>query len=218
MNSMGAKNFTLVSPDSAKGRYEQLIPKWWKWVFTKDRDSNYTFDDLSFLRDDIVGPQLMFGAGQEASPISKPFKHTIKIDAHTSIFFPVYHVHIVEGDPFRDGKKCVTIPRCVIAAENDLANVYERWATIDSSGGNPQPITTNFTDFEVKFGPFKLDVPDDHDMKREKGYSLPGGPHNGVAHGTFLLLDDFQPGKYEIDFGGKATNYQTRSVYKMTVS
>lgn len=54
-------------------------------------------------------------------------------------------------------------------------------------------------------------------LNREEGFCLGKGSYQGVAFGIYFLLNNFQPGKYEIDFGGKATNYRTRAVYNKTV-
>jgi hypothetical protein len=46
------------------------------------------------------------------------------------------------------------------------------------------------------------------------------GPHDywGVSVGTYLLLSNFKPGKYRLDFGGiSRVPYFTRAVYDITV-
>ena len=116
------------------------------------------------------------------------FAKISKFQVVRNIFFPVYHAHYTTNDPFPlgEGRQCTTIPRCVKAAETDLDNLYERWATVDE-----QPITEDFRDFEIKVGPFPTDVPPGHGLKREKGLSLPEGRWDGVANGTYLLLEKF---------------------------
>jgi hypothetical protein len=213
---MSATPYTLKSVKQAKGRYEELIPEWWNWVHTPGAVIGYqTISRLNvtFLRDDIIGNQRNIDAGFDTSAVT-PFSKTFDVPGGTNIFIPVYHAHYTKKDPFPfgEGGECGTIPRCVIAAKTDLDNLYERWATV-----NNVPITPDFRDFEIEVGPFPVDVPAGHGLKREKGLSLPQGKWDGVAHGTYLLLENFQTGTYNIKFGGKATNYRTASEYTMTV-
>jgi hypothetical protein len=210
---MSTRPYTLVSVIDDEARYKDLIERWWNWVHTPNADAGATFPDVTFLRDDIIGNQRNIVAGFDRTNVP-PLHKNITAPSGTNIFFPVYHVHYTKIDPypFRDGTQCRTISRCVKAANNDLDNLYERWATI-----NGQPITVNFRDFEIKVGPFSVAVPAGHGLNREEGFSLPAGNWEGVAHGTYLLLNNFQAGTYNIKFGGKATNYRTASEYRMTV-
>ena len=82
---------------------------------------------------------------------------------------------------------------------------------------NKQDITNNLNNHYFESNKFTLTVSGKNNLNREQGFSLGKGSYQGVAFGTYLLLNNFQPGMYEIDFGGKATNYRTRSVYNIFV-
>lgn len=211
-------NYNLITVVQDKGRYEELIPRWWDWAYEEDCDAKNNRGDVTFLRDNIIKGQIKIDAGVTSSLPAEYYEQNIEVKGGTNIFFPVYHVHVCERDPYVvDEGTCDTIERCQISAENDLANVYHRWANISFNGGKEEPVTKNFKDHEIKVGPFTLEVKRDNDLKTEEGYYLSPGSYNGVSHGTYLLLNDFKPGNYVLDFGGKATNFQTRSIYTIHV-
>jgi hypothetical protein len=212
-------NYNVVTVAQDKPRYEELIPRWWEWVYEEKPDANSNKGDIAFLRDDIIRDQKKIVAGVKSSLPGEYYEQEINdVKTGASIFFPVYHVHITERDPFIVGPgRCDTIERCRISAENDLSNVYRLWANISVNDGKEEPIVSNFKEHEIKFGPFKLEVKRENDLKTEEGYYLPPGSYNGVSYGTYLLLNEFKAGKYVIDFGGNATNFETRSIYTIHV-
>lgn len=216
-------NYTVVSPKSTanKRRYNELVKAWWNWVYVPNCDNNNTNPKLNitFLRDDIIGTQFVLKAGISSTAIQLQPCHakSIAIKAGSNIFLPVYHVNIVDANPYGDGRKCGTINRCIQAARIDLGNLYQQWAKIRVNGGKQQDITNNLNNHYFQSNQFTLIVRGKNGLNREQGFSLGKGSYQGVAIGTYLLLNNFQPGMYEIDFGGKATNYRTRSVYNLSV-
>jgi hypothetical protein len=215
-------NYTVVVPDKQdnKNRYNELVKRWWNWIYVDNCDDDSTFDDVTFLRGNVIGPRLVLGAGISSTPIDLEPCHTknISTKAGTNIFFPVYHVNIVDKHPYGDGKQCGSISRCAQAARNDLGDLYQKWAKIKIDGGKAQDITLNLNNHYFESDEFTLKVNGPNALNREQGFSLGKGSYQGVAFGTYLLMNNFQRGTYEIDFGGKATNYRTRAIYYMTVS
>jgi hypothetical protein len=196
----------------------KLVQDWWNWVFQANRDTTQP-NDVTFLRGDIVGDRRVLGAGID---IGTP-RFTIPSYAGTAriqqgkLLLPVYDSHFVQDDPFGDGNPCGTTERCLIAAKNDYANLYEKWATISMDKGQPQDIVGNLDEYYIETPEFTINVPENNFLNREVGFSLRPGPHKGVSVGIFLLLTDIQPGTYTLDFGGRATNYFTRAVYNIHV-
>lgn len=216
-------NYTVVSPNTKanKSRYNELVKGWWNWVYSPNCDTSNTNPKLNvtFLRDDIIGSRLVLAAGLSSTPIHLQPCHTknITATAGTNIFLPVYHVNTVDAHPYGDGKSCGNINRCIQAARNDLGNLYQKWARISINGAKPRNITSNLNNHYFESDKFTLTVSGKNNLDREQGFSLGKGTYKGVAFGTYLLLNNFQPGIYEIDFGGKATNYRTRAVYNLFV-
>jgi hypothetical protein len=215
-------NCTVVVPNTKanKKRYNDLVKGWWNWIYTPNCDNNNTNGKLNvtFFRDDIIGTQLVIKAGISSTPTQLHPCHTknVTVNAGSSIFLPVYHVNTVIDHPYGDGSKCGNIQRCIDSSRDDLKNLYHQWATIRKIGGNEQNIA-NLKDHYFESDAFTLTVNGKHNLNREQGFSLRRGTHRGVAFGTYILLNDFQPGNYELDFGGKARNYRTRAVYNLTV-
>jgi hypothetical protein len=216
-------NYTVVSPNTKanKERYNELVKGWWNWVYTRNCDDNNSDAKLNvtFLRDDIIGSRLVLPAGISSTPPNLQPCHTknVTTNAGSNIFLPVYHVNTVVDHPYGDGRECGNIERCIESSRNDLGNLYVQWAKVKVNGGKAQDITNNLNNHYFESDEFTLTVKGKHSLNREQGFSLGEGRHQGVAFGTYLLLNNFQPGTYELDFGGKATNYRTRAVYNLTV-
>lgn len=212
-------NYTVVVPNSEenKNRYNDLIKRWWNWLYTPDRD-NVSYPDVSFLRGDVVGPPLLVTAGifSNSPDDVSCYTRNISIDGKQDVFFPVYHCHFVEQDPFGDGKSCGNIGRCLDAARNDYANLYDAWAKIGSNNGGVQDITNNLKGHYFESDKFTLQVSGSSDLRREEGFYLSDGKYDGVSVGTYMLLTNLS-GAHTIDFGGRATNFFTRSVYHLSI-
>lgn len=216
-------NYTVVSPNTKanKKRYNELVKAWWNWVYAPNCDSNNTDPelDVTFLRDDIIGTQFVLKAGISPTPIDLQPCHSkiIAANSGSNIFLPVYHVNTVDAHPYGDGNRCGNINRCIKAARNDLGNLYQKWAKIRLNAGKQADITNNLNNHYFESDKFTLTVSGKNNLNREQGFSLQKGRYQGVAFGIYLLLNNFQTGNYEIDFGGKATNYRTRSVYYLSI-
>ncbi|HEY7757277.1 MAG TPA: hypothetical protein VIA08_03505 [Nitrososphaeraceae archaeon] len=206
--------YMLVTVNQDLARYQNLVQRYWDWIFTENCDANKKFKDITFLRDDCFGDPITLVAGFDTSLPEKYNKQEIEISEGTDIFFPVYHAHICDVDPLVNGD----INNCGKVADNDLANVFHKWATIKINNGQPADITPNFSDHEIKVGPFKQKVNRDNDIRKEVGLYLKPGEYTCVAHGTYILMKNLQKATYQLDFGGLATNFRTRSIYNMTVS
>ena len=206
--------YELVTVNEDFARYQNLVRRYWDWVYSENCDANRKFKDISFLRDDCIGDPISLVAGFDYSLPDKYNYQEIDISEGTDIFFPVYHAHYCDVDPPVKGD----VNKCGQAADNDLSNLYHKWATIKINNGQSEDIARNFKDHEIKVGPFKQKVNSENGIRKEVGLYLGPGEYNCVAHGTYILLKNLQKAKYELDFGGLATNFRTRSVYGITVS
>lgn len=213
-------NYTVVVPDSQdnKNRYNDLIKRWWNWLYTPDCD-NVSYPDVCFLRGDVIGPPLLVTAGMfsNATDEISCYAKNVSIKDKQDVFFPVYHSHFVEQDPFGDGKLCGVIGRCLDAARNDYANLYQAWAKIGPNIGGVQDITNNLSQHYFESDKFTLQVSSSNDLRREEGFYLSDGKYDGVSVGTYMLLTNLSD-LQTIDFGGRATNFFTRAVYHLGVS
>jgi hypothetical protein len=223
-----SSGFKLEPPSSQ--RYPELIEKWWNWIYLDNPDENQTQTGVTFVRDNIIGSRLDFPAGVEildfsggidsSGPPGETFKNNISIDEGSAVFLPVYHVNFVKEhpNPLDNGSPCGDTGRCKKAATNDLSNVYQKWAKYTKNGGDMKDITRNFDThtFEIEF---PLEVKSRNNLDREKGFELAPRPekYQGITRGMYLLLTDFEPATYRINFGGRATNYRTQSIYGITV-
>jgi hypothetical protein len=211
--------YTLVPVKGNEQRYKELIPRWWNWVYSENCDRNNIFDDVTFLRDDIIGPQLKLDVGiSRGSRNNVPHEpeKKVTVEAGTNLFFPIYHVCSVREHPFVEGGECGD--NCAKAAQVDLSNCYDRWATISINGQSAIDITNDW-DNQYSETELELKVPGPNNLKREAGFYLDGRdePYKGIAAGTYLLFNNLQSGQYNLDFGGRATDFQTRSLYQVNV-
>jgi len=207
-------NYEVKTVKQDPAAYRSLITRWWDWIYEDDCDEKSEMKDVTFLRDDIIGGP--------RSPNKKTVnEQEIHRKVGTNIFLPVYHVHICDADPhYEDGKPCKTIERCMETAENDLKKVYNMYADISTNGGELQPIS-KLEDHDITLVPFTLNVKRDHNLNREPKYHLKPGIYEGIARGTFILLENFQKGTYVLYFGGDAgtdtDNYYTHSKYTLYI-
>jgi hypothetical protein len=141
----------------------------------------------------------------------------VTVNSKNDIFLPVYHVCSVIGHPYVKGGNIKSIAECQDAARNDLSNLYLQWAKITVNGGQSSDIVPDLHKHYFESEEFTLNVSGPNNLNREQGFDLDEGSYKGVAFGTYLLLKDFQPASYQLDFGGKATDYRTRSVYNLTI-
>jgi hypothetical protein len=197
--------YTVVTVNEDMARYENLVLRYWDWIFTENCDANRKFKDITFLRDDCIGGPITLVAGFDYSKPETYNYQEIDIFEGTDIFFPVYHAHFCGKNPRQE-------------ADNDLANLYKIWAEIKINNGQSVNLATNFKDHEIKVGPFKQKVNRDNGLRREEGLYLGPGEYTCVSHGTYIIMKNLQKATYELDFGGNATNFRTRSIYNMTVS
>lgn len=220
---MGSAPYTVLAPDSSSNtkKYHELAEDYWNWVQGVNPDNNPTDPNdpnVTFLRDDIIGNQLPHNVGISRSSNQKLelFRNRVQVKAGSSVFFPTYHVCSVKGHPYVKGGTCQSINDCKDAAKIDLSNCYDQWARIEVNDG-PEKDITNLKNHFIQNDKFKLEVPAPNNLNREEGFNLAKGNYEGVVAGTYVYLTDLQPGKYEIDFGGRATDFHTRSLYKITV-
>lgn len=199
-------SFEVVTVKQDPQAYRKLVNDWWNWVFEPNCDAKSDRGDVTFMRDEIIG-----GPKKTASNVQM-----IKRKVGTNVFFPIYHVHICDKDPYPKGGQCDTPQKRDEAARNDLDQLNNRWANISKNYGKLEPITTNFAAHEVEPSEFEIEV-GENDLKREPKYHLEPGRYKGVTRGTYMLLRNFKEGEYVFDFGGEANNFHTESVYIMKV-
>src|SRR6476646_1252185 len=97
---MQSKSYDVVAPDSAdnKALYIRLAQEYWTWIQGKNPDSDATDPndpDVTFLRDDIIGPQIYHEVGIGKGNLQRegpPLQKKITVKAGSKIFFPIYHV------------------------------------------------------------------------------------------------------------------------------
>lgn len=220
---MGSAPYTVVAPDSPVNtkKYHELAEEYWNWVQGADPDRNPTNPNdanVTFLRDDIIGNQIPHNVGISRSQHQElqPFRNRIDVKSGTSVFFPIYHVCSVKGHPYVKGGTCQSLEDCKDAANIDLSNCYDQWARIKVNDGGEEDIADLKNHF-IENDKFKLVVPASDKLNKEEGFSLAQGNYEGVVAGTYVYLTDVQPGKYVIDFGGRATDFHSRSLYDVTV-
>ena len=212
-------NYVVADP-AGKSKYEPLIKDMWNWMYTRNCDQNPKQGDITFLRDESLGNNRIVHAGFTMQRPSNAYRQTFRIDVGEGCFAAVYHVNIVKSDPFHlGGGPCKTISNCFKTAQNDMGNLYDKWANITEPGNSAShAIVDNLDDYYFEVGPFTVKVPDNNNaLQTEQGLALKKGDHEGVVVGYFLLIEDFKPGKYEIDMGGNATNWYTHSIYRLNV-
>lgn len=197
--------YTVVTVNEDFARYENLVLRYWDWIFTENCDANRKFKDITFLRDDCIGSPITLVAGFNYSKPETYNYQEVHLTEGTDIFFPVYHAHFCGKNPRQE-------------ADTDLANLYMIWADIKINNGELMNITTNFREHEIKVGPFKQIVKRENGLRKEEGLYLPPGEYTCVSHGTYIILKNLQKATYQLDFGGRATNFLTRSIYNITVS
>lgn len=201
-------SYEVVSVDQDPDAYRTLTERYWKWVFERDCDANSNKGDVTFMRDSVIGePE---DPGENIQDIG----HRA---VGMNIFFPVYHCHYCQVDPYYKGGKCDSPDKLMDHAKYDLNKVKEIWATISINGGPAVPITENLNDHSVTLYPFDLTV-GPNNANREPEYHLePGTYPGGVVSGTYMLLRNINEGAFVLDFGGNATDFHTHSKYTMTV-
>jgi hypothetical protein len=209
------EKFNVIDPTGEnKEVYKKLIERWWEWVFKPNCD-DVKFPDVAFLRTDIIGdPRPPPGNSRDVPAL----KRNIDIPKNKQILVPIYYSHFVHDDPFGDGSPCGNTDRCRSAAKADYNKLSEKWANIKVDGGEQQDIVKDLDSYYFETNPFGLKVSDYNNLKREEGFHLEprANPYQGICVGNFLLMK-FDEGRYQMDFGGIASNYFTRSVYDITV-
>lgn len=207
--------FKVIEP-TGKNRevYKKFIERWWDWVFKPNCD-DIEFPDVAFLRTDIIGDPRGPPENPRDVPALRRKAGNIK---NKQVLVPIYYSHFVQEDPFGDGSPCGSIDRCRSAAKDDYNRIGERWAKIKVGKGEQEDIVKDLDSYYFETNPFGLKVSDDNNLKREEGFHLErrANPYHGICVGNFLLME-FDEGEYEIDFGGIASNYFTRSVYNIKV-
>lgn len=208
-------NFDVTDP-TGKNRevYKKLIERWWNWVFKPNCDS-ISFPDVAFLRTDIIGDP----RPPPDDPHDLPaLRRNTDIPKNKQVLVPIYYSHFVQEDPFGDGSPCGNINRCQSAAKDDYNKLAKKWAKIKVDGGEEQNIVKDLDSYYFETNPFGLKVSDANNLKREEGFHLEprANPYQGICAGDFLLMK-FGEGRYQMDFGGIASNYFTRSIYGISV-
>lgn len=224
---MEATTYKVVSLADGLSEYKELAKAYWNWIQGPDPDANpiHPSDpNLTFLRDDVIGSQLQHEvgilAGRGKSEVA-PFS-TTPITATTAMkfFFPVYHVCSASEHPYVKGGKCDTPEKRKNAAMFDLNNNYQKWAKISINGqGERNIVDDDLDNYRIETGEFELRVPEANNLNREAGFNLPPteGSYPAYAAGVYLYLKELQPGSYRLDFGGRATDFHTQSVYVISV-
>jgi hypothetical protein len=222
---MAAIPFRVVSLAEGLSEYRELAKAYWKWIHGPDPDANPrhpTDPNLTFLRDDVIGSQLQHEVGILLDGRGKselaPFD-TQPITAPTSMnfFFPIYHVCSASEHPYVKGGKCDSAVKRKNAAMFDLNNNYQKWAKITIGSEPERNIVDNLDNYNIETGEFELEVPGTNNLNREAGFNLPPGNYPAFAAGTYLYLKNLQPGNYRLDFGGRATDFHTQSVYNIAL-
>ena len=212
-------SYSIVDPASNSeqyNQYSQLVKDYWNWVQGKDPDSNPknpNNPNVTFLRDDIIGGPLKHEVGIAHGPREgedQPWRKNVTIYPDMKIFFPVYHCLSVNAHPYVEGGKCDTPDRRKKAVKFDLANNFDKWARIN---GRDIDLRNHY----IETGEFNLNVPEGNQLNREAGFNLAPGKYEGFAAGTYVYLEKLNLGDYNIDFGGRATDFHSQSIYNVKV-
>lgn len=231
---LGQNYFTVVEPKQGyKGMtYGDLITEWWNWIYSANPDSKQMSDPL-LLRGDILGDPIdLTKLGRTKNPIDlvKNPKHIynrtnrlgIHVTSDTSIFLPVYGSQFVLNDKF-EGKEIKTMKECRAAAQREFRSLSDIWATVKLIEGGrvtlSGKIVNNLEKFYVESTPFKMQVSKNNRLNREPKFYLKPGEYKGIGVGIYLLIHDFRPGTYRLDFGGiSKANFFSRAIYDIIVS
>lgn len=228
------KFYQAIKPDQTyKGlTYADLIADWMNWVYSDDPDERND-NSFTYLRGNNIGdPYNSESSALSASTfdvvddIKNIYDRTgfrgITITSNSAIFFPVFDTNFVLNDTYL-GKVLQTPYDLRIGTRNEYNQVSAMWATIQVSNGEDwvegNPIVEDLSEYYAESYPFQLFASAGNKLNREPKYYLQG-PHDylGVSVGTYLLLSNFKPGKYRLDFGGiSRVPYFTRAVYDITV-
>jgi hypothetical protein len=222
------KPYKVVSEKADSDAYRHLTVAYLDWVLEPECDATYNKivqvgnerRYVTFMRDDSIGDPK-----NPDEDDNLPFIREINRPEGTDIFFPVYYFHSSIGEGNGQGGKCKDIKDCVSAAEYDLKKIKSDdngnkmiWAKISINGKQAENITPNFDDHYVVNSGFKITV-DENRFNREPEFHLKAGKtYEGAVLGTFMYLRNFRKGDYVLDFGGVASNFITRSLYKMHVT
>jgi hypothetical protein len=220
---MESSSFRVIAPDSPDNKtlYRKLAQDYWNWVQSENPDSeprNPKDPSVTFLRDDIIGPQLVHEVGIARGSQKREERHeneNISVKTGEKIFFPIYHVLSAEKHPYVMGGECDNPGKRKDAANKDLDNCFEKWAKIDGADIVDKDTLENHY---IDAGEFDLHVPSPNDLNREAGFNLPPGTWKSFAAGTYMCLEPLQAGTYTIDFGGRATDFHSISKYKVKVT
>ncbi len=116
----------------------------------------------------------------------------------------------VNEHPYVKGGKCDSPQKRKDAVKIDLANNFEKWANINGANIDLQ-------NHYIETDEFDLNVPEKNELKREAGFNLEPGNYKGIAAGTYVCLEKLELGDYKIEFGGRATDFHSESLYNVTV-
>lgn len=79
-----------------------------------------------------------------------------------------------------------------------MVNLYLQWAKIKINCGKARDITNNLENYYFTSDEFNLTVYGKNGSNREQGFSLGERRYQGMAFGTYPLLNNFKAGTYEI--------------------
>lgn len=205
------EKFILKPSDNYRGlSYGELVIRWHSWLMSDDPEK-YNSGDVYFLRGNI---------GYHEQPDTFFFRKNIKIHEGTAILVPVVTTLYAYGD-YYDGKLINDefLLRRAIQEHVDAAGPF--WATIeqvDSPIVSLKRIVSDLGLYRFESPLFQLNTSDRNPFLNSMDEPNLPGIRTALGAGYFVLLQNLDPSKYRIRFGGKGmSDFFTDAIYEITI-
>lgn len=221
--------FQVMRPDQVyRGMtYKDLIEEWWNWAYSEDPTPSNDTDPI-FLSGNIESAITEENLGSETpeaiSRINDIYRpNPIDITRDSAVFFPVYNTLFLINDKYHE-QELKSLHECKKFARMEFGSMSKVWGTYTyqppgRKNQKPKAVTAgglwkNYIESSITLVGSK-----NNKMNRESNYKLDEEPHEGADVGIYLLMRNFIPGRYTIDFGGISikNNFFTRAVYTLNV-
>jgi hypothetical protein len=228
-------HFSVFMPDQTfRGlTYADLIADWMNWIYSEDPDDRIDYY-FTYLRGNNIGDpydlessalasSTLEGVSDIKNVLDRTGYRGITITSNTALFFSVFDTNFVLNDQY-GGMVLGTPYDLRVATRKEYNQVSVMWAFYQVWNGkgwnDAQPIVNSLDDYYAESYPFRLFASEGNRLNREPKYYLQGPrEYLGVSVGTYLLMSNFKPGKYRLDFGGiSKVEYFTRAIYDITVT
>jgi hypothetical protein len=221
-------DFEVMSPDEVyRGMtYKDLVEEWWNWAYSDDPTSSSDSDPVflrgNFAESAITKENLSSNTPSAITGFNDIYEaNPIKITGDSAVYFPVYNTLFLFKDKYQE-RQLNTLQECKNKARMEFRSMSKAWATYtyEPNGSKIQrpkvvvagDLWENYIESSITLVGSKNNI-----LNRED-YELNDEPCEGADVGIYLLMKNFKPGRYKIDFGGiSVKNFFTRAVYDLKV-